>query len=221
MDAARARCLGPADQAVVAQDFSDHECDPANVVPGHAGPRIEVHAQLVGMFQVVGPNRVRVQVEAAEVGDPDQAGRIVEDDLVGGSSGRERQLDRSNPFGPRIRRPLLEEVLAFRPIHESLEGHRPAAGAAQRPIRDGQVVGHEVALGVARSGEEDLVRVADGDPPARDLDEFALVRHCRTIARRLRRAHATERDGCRVTPAATPSWACASTCSEFRPDPVP
>ena len=62
-----------------------------SVVPRHAGHRVEVDPQLVGMVEVLGPDRVRVEVDAAEVGDPGEPGRVVEDDLVGRPAGRERQ----------------------------------------------------------------------------------------------------------------------------------
>ena len=60
----------------------DHR-DVADLRPGHARHRIEVDPQLVGMIQVVGADRVRVQVDAAEVDDPGEARRFVDDDLVG------------------------------------------------------------------------------------------------------------------------------------------
>ena len=41
-------------------------------IPGH---RVEVDPQLVGVVEVLGPDRVRVEVDAAEVDDPGQPGR--------------------------------------------------------------------------------------------------------------------------------------------------
>ena len=79
--------------------------------PGH---RVEVDPQLVGMVEVVGADRVRVEVDAAEVDDPGQAGRVADDDLVGRPTGRERELHRLEPGGAVVRRPLLEEELARR-----------------------------------------------------------------------------------------------------------
>ena len=100
----------------------------------HAGHRVEVDAQLVGMVEVLGADRVRVEVDAAEVVDPGEAGRVVDDDLVGGPARREGQGRRPDELGQVLRRPLLEERLAGGAVDEPLERHRPAAGAAQRPV---------------------------------------------------------------------------------------
>ena len=61
------------------------------------------------MVEVLGPHRVRIEVDAAEVRDPGQPGRVVEDDLVGRPAGRERELDRLEPVRPVLRGALLEE----------------------------------------------------------------------------------------------------------------
>ena len=57
----------------------------SNATPG-AG--IEVDAQLVGMIEVVGAHGVRVQVDAAEVHDPEELRRVAHDDLVRGAARR-------------------------------------------------------------------------------------------------------------------------------------
>ena len=67
-------------------------------------------------------------------------------------------------------------------VDVALEGHRPAARAAQRAVGHDQVVGDQVALGVARAGKHDLVRVGDRDLPAGDLDDLAPRWHGRKIA---------------------------------------
>ena len=58
------------------------------------GTGIEVDAQLVGVVEVVGAHGMRVEVDAAEVDDPGELRRVVDDDLVGRAARRERQLDR-------------------------------------------------------------------------------------------------------------------------------
>ena len=63
----------------------------ADVGPGDAGRRIEIDAELVGMIEIAGAHRVRVQFDAAEIDHPGEARRIVDDDLFGGAPRRERR----------------------------------------------------------------------------------------------------------------------------------
>ena len=121
-----------------------------------ARDRVQVHAQFVRMVQVVRPDRVRVEVDAAEVVDPGQPGRILDDDLVGRPAAREGQLGRVQPLGRVVRRPLLEERLLGDAVDEPLERHRAAADAGQRAVGHGRVVADDVALGVAGVREVDL-----------------------------------------------------------------
>ena len=58
--------------------------DLPDLLPRHARHGVEVDPQLVGVVEVLRPDRVRVEVEAAEVGDPCEACRLVEHDLVRG-----------------------------------------------------------------------------------------------------------------------------------------
>ena len=84
VDAARAGGLGPADEADGVERLARDERDLADLVPLDAGDRVEVHAQLVGVVEVVGADRVRVEVDAAEVDDPRQLRGVADDDLLGG-----------------------------------------------------------------------------------------------------------------------------------------
>ena len=61
------------------------------------GPGIEIDAQLVGVVEVAGAHRVRMQLDAAEVDDPGQAGRVVDDDLLGGAARGKRERHRAQP----------------------------------------------------------------------------------------------------------------------------
>ena len=98
------------------------------------------------MVEVVGADRVRVEVDAAEVDDPGEPGGLVHDDLVRGAAGREHQGCDAHPVGPVVRRALLEERLLLDAIDEALERHRATADADQRAVGDGDVVAHEVQL---------------------------------------------------------------------------
>src|ERR1035437_5860655 len=93
VDAAAARRLGPADEADVREGIADHQHDAPDVVPGDARDRVQVHAELVRVIQVVGPDGVRVEVEAAQVDHPGELRRVLDHDLVGRAAAREAERD--------------------------------------------------------------------------------------------------------------------------------
>ena len=163
------------------------ERDEPDVVPGHARDRIEVDPKLVGMVEVVGADRMRIEVDAAEVGDPREARRIVQDDLVRGPAGRERQGRGPDEVGQVLGRALLEEGLSGGAVDEPLQRHRPVTGAAQRPVGDRQVVVHEIELRVAGRREVDLPGVGDRHLVPVDPEDLLLRRHVATIPSRQRR----------------------------------
>src|SRR5205823_14572241 len=107
-------------------------------------------AQLVRMVQVGGSHRMRIEVDTAEVDDPRQLGSVRDDDFFGGAARWERQLDGLDPLWARGWSAFLEKSLALRTIDEPLEGHRSTVDAAQRPLRDGHVIAHQIELRVDR-----------------------------------------------------------------------
>ncbi len=58
----------------------------AHVVPAHAWAGIEIDPQLVGMLQIGAAHRMRMQLHAAQVDDPSQAGRVVDDHFFGSAT---------------------------------------------------------------------------------------------------------------------------------------
>src|SRR5205085_10393945 len=80
-----------------------------------------------------------------------------------------------------LRCSLLEERLPGGAVHEPLQRHRPATGAAQRPVRDGKVVLDEIELRVTRLGEVHLPRVRDGHLVPVDPEDLLLRSHVDTI----------------------------------------
>ena len=173
--------LGQPTRPDVGQRVAHDQGHPPDVVPGDAGDRVEVDPQLVGMVEVVGADRVRVEVDAAEVGDPGEAGRIVDHDLVGGPAGGEA---RARPSGCQSGRlsgaRFWKKNSPAGAVRVALEGHRPAARAAQRALRDREVVADQVELRDGAAGglrEEDLVRVRDRHLAAGDLEDLGSGRH--------------------------------------------
>src|SRR3954451_9538678 len=104
---------------------------------------------------------MRVEVDAAQVDDPGEAGGVVDDDLVGGAPRREREGRDAKPIGPVVGGPLLEEERTTGAVDEALEGHRSPADPDQGAVRDGEVVANQVDLVRARLWEEALVRVRE------------------------------------------------------------
>jgi hypothetical protein len=86
MHAARARRLRPAHQAEVSQRGIGDVGHLAHLRPGHSRHRIEVHSQLVGMIQVVGPDRMGMELQAGEVCEPDKSCCIAGNDFVGAAA---------------------------------------------------------------------------------------------------------------------------------------
>ncbi|HEY8818366.1 MAG TPA: hypothetical protein VIM25_06065 [Candidatus Limnocylindrales bacterium] len=129
------------------------------------------------MIEVLGPNRVRIEVDATEVAHPREARGVVDHDFVGRASGREGQRRGPDEVRGVLRRPLLEERLARSAVDEPLERHRPPARATERALRDGLVVVDEVQLGVPGLREVDLARVGDGHLVPADAEDLLLRRH--------------------------------------------
>ena len=103
--------------------------DATNVVPLDARAGVEIDAQLVGMVEIIRADGVRMQLDAAEVHDPGEAGDIIDDDFFRGATRGKGQRDGSQPLGPVVRRALLVERLFLGAIHEALEHERAVAGA--------------------------------------------------------------------------------------------
>ncbi len=137
--------------------------------PLHAWHRVEVDAQFVWMREIVGAYRVRIEVDAAHVDRPHQAGGIVDDGLLGRGARRVLQLGDVDEVRPLLRCPLLEDCFLGNALDEPLEDHRPVPHTAQRPLGDIGVIEHQVHLGGPDIGEDYLVGIGDGQLPTVDL----------------------------------------------------
>lgn len=115
------------------------------------------------MVQVVGTDRVRVQLDAAQVGHPGQRGRLARHDLVRDAPGREADVRDLEPLGTVGGRPLLEKELLADAAGVAHQDARPAAGPAQGARRHRQVVIDQVQLGQAGVREQDLAGTRDDD----------------------------------------------------------
>ena len=181
VEAPRARRLRPGGQAKILQHRLGHHGDVHDLRPLDARHGVKVDPELVRMIKILGTDRMRVEVNTAQVDHPYQLRGITHHDLAGGPARREAQLDRLDPVRPAVRRSLLEERLALGPVHEPLERHRAPMDTADRAVRDREVVADEVDLRVASTREEDLVRVADRHFPSRCLYHRLSPRHVATL----------------------------------------
>ena len=146
--------------------------DLADLRPLDARHRIEIHAQFVGVIEIVGAHRVRMQLQAGEVGHPQQRGGIAWHDLVGAAAGRKAQRHHLDPWRPRFRSALLIEELPVDAVGVAHEHVGTPARPAQRAVRHREVIAREIQLGVAVARKEHFLRVGDGDLAIPGADHF-------------------------------------------------
>jgi hypothetical protein len=94
--------------------------------------------------EIVGPHEVGVQLDATQVDDPDQSGRVIDYDLLGGAARRKSEGNRSQPLRPIRRCAFLVEGLAFGTIHEALENQRTVSDSAESTRRDGKKIANYI-----------------------------------------------------------------------------
>src|SRR4030095_9985497 len=106
---------------------------------------------------------MRVQLEAGEIGHPDERGGIAWYYFLGASARRETKRHDLDPRRPRLRCTLLIEEVAVNAIWITHEDVWPPTCRPQRSVSDSKVVTHEIQFGVAGVREQHLTRVRDGD----------------------------------------------------------
>ncbi len=121
------------------------------------------------MVEVGGEDGVGVELHAAEVDDPEEAGGVVDDDLFGGAAGGEAEGDGAEVGREIGGGALLVEGLGFRAVDEALEDDRAVLDALQGSGRYGEEVAGDVELGeldllgeveLGGAGDADLLRAA-------------------------------------------------------------
>ncbi|MFZ0296739.1 MAG: hypothetical protein WAM13_00170 [Candidatus Sulfotelmatobacter sp.] len=100
--AARAAGFRPTTKANLIEKTLHFKRDAANIVPTDAGNRIQIDAQFIGMIEIAGAHRMRVQFDAAKVHNPGKSGCIIDPNFFGGTAGRERQSDSPQPVWTRV-----------------------------------------------------------------------------------------------------------------------
>ncbi len=123
---------------------------------------IEVDEHVVGPLDVVDPTVPRMQVDAAEVGDPREARRIGHDGEVGRpSTPREDDVHGLEPVRMRVRNTLLVEEEPVDAVGVAQHLHGPAPDMRKEALGHVEVVADEVALRQPVLWEEPLFEVRE------------------------------------------------------------
>ena len=174
LQALAARGLGQRREAVRLQQRPQGLGHPAAVRDVRRGARVEVEDQQVGLADVGHPPHRDVQLEAGQVGRPDQRGQVVDDQVGDGAAARPGavRLDRGGADPVRAVRGdvLLEEGLAVHPLGVALERQRAARDVRQQGRRDPLVVVEDFGLGEAAVRVEHLAQVGQRQRPPVHLD---------------------------------------------------
>ena len=112
----------------------------------NAGTWVQIDPQFVRVIEITGADGVRVQFDAAEVDDPSQSRRIIDNYLFRRTARRERQRYGSQPRGVFGRRAFLIKRLTFRAVHEALENDRTIPNSSESSRGDRKVIPHKVKL---------------------------------------------------------------------------
>jgi len=145
----------------------DDERDCQHVVPLVVRGRVEVDQHVVGPLDVVDPRVPSVELDAAEVDDPRERGRVVDDREDGRVAAREADELLPDVLGMGWN-PFLVEEVALDAVRVALHVERPPADVVERARRDVDVVPDEVGLRQPALGEEGLLRIRDLDLVAAD-----------------------------------------------------
>src|ERR1700687_1298709 len=101
------------------------------------------------MIEILRAHRMRMQLEAREIGHPGQGASVPRHDFLGAATRRKPYGDYLHPGRPVRRRSLLEEKLAADAIRKPHHDVGTPAGSAQCTVGDAEVVANEVEFGVA------------------------------------------------------------------------
>src|SRR5436309_14967638 len=96
------------------------ESNTAHVLPADAGTGIEIDAQLVRVLEIAGTHGVWMELDAAQVHDPREPRRVIDDDFLRFAARWEGQRNGSQPRGPLGGRAFLIKRLAFGAVDEAL-----------------------------------------------------------------------------------------------------
>ncbi len=136
--------------------------------------RVEIEDHLIGQLELVRPAGERVYLDAGLIGQVDECGRLVADDVLDHPA-LLVHLDAADPVREVRGRVLLEEPLAGQAVGITHHGDRPVPQPRQHPAGDIGVVPGQVLLGDPVVGEENLPRVGERHRDPADGNLFGHV----------------------------------------------
>jgi hypothetical protein len=116
------------------------------------------------MIEVVGAHGVRVQIDAAEVHDPDELRGIAYDDLFGAASRREPQGGRLDPRRPARRRAFLIERRLIGAVDRLSSTESTMAFEVKLGVESPQIRSNPVYTAARHRIGVDLLALFDGEP---------------------------------------------------------
>ena len=174
----RARRLRVRPQPELVQHLAHDERDLADERPLPVGRRVEIDQQVVGLLDLGHARVPGVQLDAAEVGDPGEAGRVVEHREDGRVPARELHEDLVDVVRMVLRHALLVEELACDAVGEPLHVERPTPDVGESERRDVDVVRDEVELRQPALREEHLLRAGHRNVASADPHRASIVNRC-------------------------------------------
>jgi hypothetical protein len=127
------------------------------------------------MVEIVGADRMWMQLEARKVGHPCKGCRIPRHDFLCCATGWKVERDHVDPGRTGSWSPFLIEKLAADAVGIAYENVGPVPCGAQRTVGHGQVVSNEVSLGVAGLRKQHLLRIRDRYLVAADRNELSVA----------------------------------------------
>src|SRR5262245_51334169 len=126
------------------------------------------------MIEVIVADRMRMELQARQIGHPRQRRGVARHHFFGGASRWKRQCDDVDPGRSRFGGALLIKELAVDTVRVADEHVGPVACSADCSIRHREVIADDVELGIPRFFEQHFAGVRDRDFAYGDGEDFVV-----------------------------------------------